>query len=308
MKKRTNKTRNFLKADSFFYYYIFLFPIVIIINFFVYLAQPVLTKPLFFMNVKNLSLQKPVPSNLYPFEWNKKIDVRMTEGVSNGMVFHGDRSKKMIALTFDADMTSGMADMLRNGYMQSLYDERLIDVLRESQTPATLFVTGMWAEMYPSETQELANDPLFELGSHSYAHMAYTNDCFGLETISPDEKIQDIGTSQFLIQKYTGKKTKLFRFPGGCYSFEDIILLRTAGMTPVQWDVVANDGFNPNPDEILSNIVSRVKNGSIIVMHMNGFPNEPVDYIVVPEVIKILRERGFEFVTVSRLLQDDRLY
>jgi len=292
MKKSANKNKKLVKEKSFLYYYFFLAPIVLLFNLYIFIMQPLEKNPPFFMELRNQGMKQ-----------NMRME-QHDKGIRNGMVFHGERGKKMVALTFDADMTEGMAQSLKSGAVQSLYDRRLIEQLRKSNTPATLFLSGMWTEVYPKETRELANDSLFELGSHSYAHKAFTNNCFSLLKIDEFEKIQDIGTSQFLIQKHTGVKTKLFRFPGGCYSLEDISLLKKAGMIPIQWDVVANDGFNPNPEAIISNIVSQARNGSIIVLHMNGFPNEPVDYVAVPQAIKILKERGFEFVTISKLLEN----
>lgn len=308
MKKRPNKNRKLVQSTDFFYYYIFIFPMIFVLYFYVYILQPISTNPPFFMEFGKRNL---IYNNSYMNSYEKLLKSAQKlhdKGIINSVVFHGSRDKKMIALTFDADMTIGMAQMLTNKTVDSFYDSRLIEELRSSKTPATLFITGMWTEMYPSETQDLADDPLFELGSHSYAHMGFSGPCYSLPEMNSEDKIQDIGTSQFLLQKYTGKKIKLFRFPGGCYSLDDVLLVKKAGMTPVQWDVVAHDGFNSSTESILANILNNVKNGSIIVMHMNGFPNEPVDDIVVPQVIKILSDRGFQFVTVSQLLDNPEAY
>ncbi len=298
MKKRAKNSRKKIKDNSFLYTYIVLLPLLIVFNFSVFFLSPQSSSLPFFMT--NLYKQQEYVREV---DWKKELIYQNHFlAQKKGMVFHGDRNKRMIALTFDADMTEGMVQSLKGGHVQSYYDSKMIETLRALKTPATLFIAGMWTEVYPQEAKDLANDPLFEIASHSYAHKAFTNDCFGLPSLEDTEKIQDLGTSQFLLQHYTGVKTKLFRFPGGCYKIEDLDLLKKAGMTAIQWDVVANDGFNPNSEAIINNVVSNTRNGSIIVMHMNGFPNEPVDYIAVPQIINILREKGFEFVTVSTLL------
>lgn len=220
----------------------------------------------------------------------------------SGVFFHGDRNYKRVALTFDADMTSGMVDMLHSGSVVSYYDDKLIAVLRRNKVPATLFLSGLWVEQYPNVTKELASDPLFEIGSHSFAHQAYSYPCYYLEELVADRKIEDIGSSQMIIEKYTGQKVKLFRFPGGCFSQTDLQLVSMAGMKTVAWDTVADDGFNPDENIIAGKVLSRAKNGSIIVMHMNGFPNEPVDYLAVEKIVNVLREKGIELVKVSELL------
>lgn len=298
MKKRANNSRKKIKDNSFLYTYIVLILLFVVFNFSVFFLSPQMPSLPFFMTNLNTyqTHQKKV-------DWKKELtNYNRFVSQKNGIIFHGDRDKKIVALTFDADMTEGMAQMLKSGQVQSYYDRRLIEQLRAFKTPATLFLAGKWIEMYPNETKDLASDPLFEIGSHSYAHKAYTSSCYGLLPLDDTEKIQDIGTSQYLVKQYTGTMPKLFRFPGGCYSQKDILLIQQAGMTTVQWDTVANDGFNSNSDAIVSNVVNSAKNGSIIVMHMNGFPNEPVDYIAVPQIIKILKAQGFEFVTTSELL------
>jgi Polysaccharide deacetylase len=86
---------------------------------------------------------------------------------------HAATNQKIVALTFDADMTPGMLRELKNGKVASWYNEKVIAALRQQQAPATLFLTGLWIETYPDATKQLAADPLFELGNHSYSHGAF---------------------------------------------------------------------------------------------------------------------------------------
>src|SRR5271168_1400712 len=48
--------------------------------------------------------------------------------------------KKVVALTFDADMTPGMLSALKSKRIASWYNEKVIAALREQQVPATLFL------------------------------------------------------------------------------------------------------------------------------------------------------------------------
>ena len=82
---------------------------------------------------------------------------------------HAATSQKIVALTFDADMTPGMLRELKAGKVASWYNGKVIEALRQQQAPATLFLTGLWIETYPDATKQLAADPLFELGNHSYS-------------------------------------------------------------------------------------------------------------------------------------------
>src|SRR5580693_2899944 len=61
---------------------------------------------------------------------------------------HASTSEKLVALTFDADMTPGMLRELKSGKVASWYNEKVIEVLRQQQVPANLFLTGLWIEAY----------------------------------------------------------------------------------------------------------------------------------------------------------------
>jgi len=96
-----------------------------------------------------------------------------------------------------------------------------------------------------------------------------------------------------------------FRFPGGCSSRSDRALVRAMGLRAVGWDVVSGDAFCSDSQAIVDRTVASTQNGSIIVMHLSGAPNAPMTAVALPSLVKILRERGFSFVTLSRLLTPD---
>ena len=227
---------------------------------------------------------------------------KVTPIKNDGIVFHGPQDKKQVALTFDADMTPWMRNQYTSGAVPSYYDAKMIDELKQTNTKATLFLTGMWVELYPTEAKELAANPLFELANHSYSHPSFSGYCYGLAQMDSNNKDQEIEKTQTLLFDLTQKKNTLFRFPGGCYGNDDIGLLTKKSLTGIQWDVAADDGFNDNKDVIINNVVSNVKNGSVIVMHMNGAPNDPRTAEALPIIIQVLKDRGYEFVTVSELL------
>lgn len=218
------------------------------------------------------------------------------------VIFNGDRSKKQIALTFDAEMTDSMKADVVNGRVKTSYDKRIIDVLQETHTKATLFLTGMWIELYPKETEELSRNPLFELGSHSYTDSSYDGYCFGLKQLHTGVKIEEIGATEKLLREHAHIDNFLFRFPGGCYQPNDIQLVNQANDIVVHWDVAGEDGFNENTQQIVRNVVDKTQNGSIIVLHMNGEATAPKTAEALPEIISELKQKGFEFVKVNELL------
>lgn len=218
------------------------------------------------------------------------------------VIFHGPRDKKRIALTFDAEMTDGMRANLISGRVKSSYDKRIIDILRKTNTKATLFLTGMWIELYPNETADLSKNPLFELGSHSYSDSSYHGFCYGLRQIPSTLRIEEIGATEKLLREHAGIDNRLFRFPGGCYTPDDVKLVNEAQDTVVHWDVSGADGFNESAIQVERNVIGNVQNGSIIILHMNGDPTAPKTAEALPVIISTLKSKGFEFVKVNELL------
>lgn len=216
------------------------------------------------------------------------------------IIEHGTRDKKMIALTFDADMTPFMLKKLQTKQVQSLYDKRIIDTLKETSTPATIFITGLWAKAYPEETKDLSQNPLFEIANHSLTHGGFTKNCYTLGQV-PD-KNKEISETQKILENLTGIIPKYFRFPGGCYEKEDLKLVADTGLQSIQWDVISGDSFQKDSNKIISNVINKTTNGSIIVMHLNGAPNAPATAKALPAIIKELKKKGYTFVTLSDLL------
>lgn len=239
------------------------------------------------------------------FEKGSPLDKRQLPGQTTSaaekVILHGDRNKKEIALTFDAEMTDGMRLNVLSG--KTSYDKRIVDTLNSTNTPATFFLTGMWVQLYPKDAQTIAHDPLFEIGSHSFADTAYTSNCFGLTQIPDTQDLEEIEATQKILHDLVGRDTKFFRFPGGCYSQTDLnVVTNTAGLTVVHWDVVAADGFNNNANLIARNVVDNAQNGSIVVMHLNGAPTAPKTADALPQIIQQLKDKGYTLVKVSDLL------
>ena len=83
------------------------------------------------------------------------------------VVFHGERDKREVALTFDADMTAGMESELRSGQVKSFYDSRIIDILERTQTKATLFLAVVVCGKPIEEPANLAGESYSGFGAPS---------------------------------------------------------------------------------------------------------------------------------------------
>ena len=216
------------------------------------------------------------------------------------VVLAAQTSQLLVALTFDLDMTPQMAAVARSGAIWVNTDA--IGYLLANKIHATVFMTGMWAEMYPAVAQRLAGDPDFEIGNHSYSHPAFHTPCYRLGWVSRASQAQQISFAQQAIQRVTGVTPRYFRFPGGCYDRQALDLVHASGLIPVQWSVNSIDAFNPHSQQIASTVLSSVKPGSIVVMHLQGGPNAPGTAAALRLIVPALQRRGYQFVTVSELL------
>jgi peptidoglycan/xylan/chitin deacetylase (PgdA/CDA1 family) len=209
-------------------------------------------------------------------------------------------TQNVVALTFDLDMNAGMAAAARAGAVWINKDA--LSYLETRNIHATVFMTGMWAEVYPALARELATNPNFEIGDHSYSHPAFHLPCYRLDGVSRAEEARQIQLAQQAIERSTGVLPKYFRFPGGCYDRQALDLVHAAGLIPVQWNVNSIDAFNTYPQQIVSTVLSEVRPGSIIVMHLHGRANAPSTGPALRLIIPELEKRGYQFLTVSELL------
>ncbi|MGC1326000.1 MAG: polysaccharide deacetylase family protein [Xanthobacteraceae bacterium] len=216
---------------------------------------------------------------------------------------HAATSEKIVALTFDADMTPGMLRELKGGKVASWYNEKVIEALRQRHASATLFLTGLWIETYPDATKQLAADPLFELGNHSYSHGAFHSPCYNLFPIPQSKQAAEVQTTDDLLKQYAGTYKKYFRFPGLCSDAQAMKTVEDQGYTVIGGDIDGADAFEKSPKWVAADVVSHVRPGSIVVLHMHGGPNAPATANALPDIITKLRAEGYSFVKVSDLLK-----
>ncbi|MGW3284601.1 polysaccharide deacetylase family protein [Streptomyces sp. NPDC001002] len=220
----------------------------------------------------------------------------LTPVFKNGSRDHG----KTVALTFDADMTADQGARAASG--ERFDNPQLIATLRALKVPATVFMTGRWAEQYPVQARSIGTDPLFEVANHSYSHYAFTGDCYGLPTVSEDRMRADVERAYAAFRRAgVPDAMPYFRFPGGCYNHQALRTLSATGVTAVQWDVVSGDAFATDADAVARQVLDGVRPGSVVVMHCTRSA-APATERAVRTIVPELRARGFRFVKVSQLI------
>ncbi len=186
-----------------------------------------------------------------------------------------DPEEKLVALTFDDGP-------------HPVYTEEILAVLAEEDVQASFFMMGKEAELYP-EIVKKVSDAGHLIGNHTYTH---ANVC----QISTEETIDEITKTNDILEDLTGKRPQFFRPPFGC---KNEALEKQTGMFWIFWDVDTLDWSYQNAGQVYRQVVKNVGENDIILMH-DAYPSTVE---AVRELIPALREMGYTFVTVDRLVE-----
>src|SRR5260221_691546 len=160
---------------------------------------------------------------------------------------------RRVALTFDACSTLD----------RSFYDDRFTPVLVETRTPATLFISGRWAETHLRQMHVLAQNPLFEIANHSFVHPHMTE-------VPVERQREELLWTQQVLLSLTGRLPRFFRPPYGEVDAELAQEAGQNGLRTVEFDFPSGD-----PDRHISRErlvqwgLAKARPGPILVMHRN---------------------------------------
>ena len=208
--------------------------------------------------------------------------------------------QKLIALTFDLCQTRGSV---------AGYDGAIVDYLRSETVPATFFAGGLWLATHRERAVQLAADPLFELGNHSWTHHdlhSATGSVVADEILRTEAALADTRAAARTVcerARLTGGP-RLFRFPYGSCAPAPLAAVNALGSVVIQWSVVSGDPDGTSGATISHAVLAEAKPGSIVVMHANGRGTHTAE--ALRAIVPALRARGFTFATVAELLAAGR--
>ncbi len=182
--------------------------------------------------------------------------------------------KKKIALTFD------------DGPHEE-YTPMLLDGLKERNVRASFFLMGENAESYPDIVKRIKEEG-HVIGNHSYSHVQ-------LNAMKEVEACQEITKANQVIAEITGETPNYVRPPFGAWSHNlDCI----TNMIVVLWDVDPLDWQCQNTDLVVKRVVSKVKEGDIILLHDSYESTVEAAF----QIIDTLEKEGYEFVTLDEII------
>ena len=183
-----------------------------------------------------------------------------------------DTDKKMIALTFDDGPNYNTS--------------KILEILNEYNVSATFFVLG--SKILGNEKiLKTMNEYGMEIGNHTYSHKLMTK-------MDNDSIIKEIKDTNELIYNVIGKHPKVVRPSYGSFNKK---IKESINMPIIIWDIDTLDWKSHNSSKIVSRIMTKVKDGDIILMHDIYSATVKAVEIVVPKLLK----EGYQIVSVSEL-------
>jgi len=206
-------------------------------------------------------------------------DVKVSGCVATGpaQVSRGPKVKR-VALTYD----DGPA-VLTPSFMARL---------KSLGVPATFFMIGQQVGGRAALARQMLADGHM-VANHSWSHPNMSGG-------GPAASAQ-LSKANAAIRKATGFTPCLFRPPYGGTGADLVRRTRAQGMTSILWSVDPLDWRSPGTGSIVSRVVSGTGPGAIILSHDGGGPRGQT-LSALPGIVKALKRKGYEFVTVNELL------
>jgi len=135
---------------------------------------------------------------------------------------------------------------------------KILDCLKKHNVKAVFFVVGRNAARFPRLLKRIVEQG-HELANHSYSHKSFGK-------ISDEFQTKEIESTNKLIFPYQ-KEVRWFRPPYGYRGKNLTKRLRGIGMRMVMWSIDPFDWKRPTPAVICRRVLSKLRNGSIILLH-----------------------------------------
>ena len=214
-------------------------------------------------------------------------------GAFEPVITHG--RGHLVALTFDDGPTAGVTG-------------GVLDVLERERVPATFFVVGRAARREPDLLRRMAADG-DEIENHSETH-AHLNAIFSRAALNAELAYGDAA-----VYAATGRHTRFLRPPFGARDAALIDAAKRRGMRVVLWSAMLgaeSDRADAPRARLLRDLLAQVDDGGIVILHdgdqgRGDRSARTHEAALTGAVIAALRERGYGFVRLDRLVAANQL-
>jgi len=212
--------------------------------------------------------------------WVEKNNLSVFASQPPAAVYSIPTERKVVALTFDISWGDKRA-------------EPIIEILKTKNVKnVTFFLSSPWSKTHPDIVKKIT-DQGFEVGSHGHKHDNYSK-------YSDEDIRKQITIADGVLSEMTGKSPNLIRMPNGDFDKRVLKIAEELNYKVVQWDTDSLDWQNPGVDAIINRVVGKAHPGDIILLHASDSCKQT--HLALPAIIDQLRDKGYEFVTVSQLI------
>ena len=192
--------------------------------------------------------------------------------------------EKIIYLTFDDGPTPDITNWTLN-------------TLKKHDAKATFFCIGNNVEQHPDIFKNILKDG-HAIGNHTQNHIKgwKATTANYLAQVTKSEQAIEAHTAPEFLKKNT---CKLFRPPYGKIKSKQGKAVIKLGYKIIMWDILSFDWkHNLDEETCLKNVISKTKNGSIVVFHDSLKAAKNMQY-VLPKMLEHFSKRGFVFKSLE---------
>jgi peptidoglycan/xylan/chitin deacetylase (PgdA/CDA1 family) len=211
-----------------------------------------------------------------------------------GQMPDGADGKKVVYLTFDDGPSATVTPLI-------------LDTLKAENVHATFFVVGKAVDE-SNTTKNLIRREVEEgnaIGNHTYTHnykYLYPN-----RTVNVDNVMASINKTNKSLKNILGVDflTRAIRFPGGHMSWKGMTaidaVIKEKDYHQVDWNALTKDaeGAPKNAEQLKQQLIKTIQGRQKAVVLMHDTYGKEETAKALPEIIKYLKEQGYEFRTMK---------
>ncbi|MBC6491880.1 polysaccharide deacetylase family protein [Flavihumibacter stibioxidans] len=193
----------------------------------------------------------------------------------------GAAGKKQIAISFD------------DGPVLQ-YTPELLRLLKDKSVPAAFFCIGSRVAARPDLLRQ-AHEAGHLIGNHSYGH-APLFDLYGANRME-----KELHATNELVYGIIGHRPRLFRPPYGVTNPNLASAVRRSGMKAIGWNIRSLDTVAKDEGRLFKKLLRSLQPGAILLFHDTA----KVTLDILPAFIDEARERGYDFVRLDELINEN---
>lgn len=222
--------------------------------------------------------------------YSKKLEMPTVKNIKIKNINPSVISDKTIYLTFDDG--------------PSYLTEKILDILKEENIPATFFVTSRGIDIYSNvikRMQEENHTIALHTSTHNYSYI-YSSD---------ENYFKDLEEIRNKVYNITGVKSRIIRLPGGSsntvskkYS-KGIITRITNRLTEndfyyFDWNIDSLDASGSVSKEVIYNSVTQNIHSGTNVVLMHDSSTKETTVLALKDIIKYAKDNGYTFAKITK--------